>query len=76
MPNVDKLWGTDDELLFIDTLGTSSQLGKKELTKPQLLQLLLGYQKGLSRRRVWTGLDSGVIGARIQRRIDDLRKEL
>ena len=50
-------WTTRDELDFLARLGQHSN----GLFLGQRRALLLGYRRGLGLRRVWAGLDQGVV---------------
>lgn len=69
------MWNMQDELTFIDHIGTwSREGGKKQLTVGEKLWLLKGYREGLSRRKSWTNLNPTELQQYVDKQIEQLKK--
>lgn len=72
-------WNTQDELTFIDGLTNHQNVGEhhhKIATAEDRLAILLLYQKGITLRKKWEGLDQKSIEAHLQALINNLQQSL
>jgi len=68
-------WTMQDELTFIDHIGTWTREGsKKTLTASEKLWLLRGYREGLARRKSWTNLNPTELQQYVDKQIEQLKK--
>ena len=65
-------WDTDDEKMFIDTLGEHSP--QKELTAGRRLWLLIKYREALRNREEWGYVDRDKVMKHLERRITEFAR--